>query len=210
MDGQNIRHVTQESPREAFGVVPQQTVLFNRTVLENLRYARLDASDQDVFEACKAAAIHDNILTFEHGYHTKVGERGLKLSGGELQRPSIARVILKRPQIVLLDEATSAIDTVSEAKIQTALRNLTSHRTTFVIAHRLSTVVDAGLVLVIDQGRIVESGTHQQLLQRGRRYKELWAKQGSTSAAQDGNEAETSVEQQAPIRGTLQRSGGSP
>ncbi|KAJ9606835.1 hypothetical protein H2200_008845 [Cladophialophora chaetospira] len=179
IDGQDIRLVTQDSLREVFGVVPQETVLFNTSVLENVRYARLDASDEDVFEACRAAAIHDKILTFSHGYHTKVGERGIKLSGGEMQRISIARVILKRPRIVLLDEATSAIDTITESKIQTALRNLTSNRTTFVIAHRLSTVVDAGLVLVIDQGRIVEKGTHQQLLEHGRRYKDLWTKQAS-------------------------------
>jgi ABC-type transport system involved in Fe-S cluster assembly fused permease/ATPase subunit len=179
IDGQDIRLVTQDSLREVFGVVPQQTVLFNTTVLENVRYAKLDASDEEVFEACKAAAIHDKILTFNNGYHTKVGERGIKLSGGEMQRISIARVILKRPRIVLLDEATSAIDTITEAKIQTALRNLTSHRTTFVIAHRLSTVVDADLVLVIDHGRIVEKGTHQHLLVHGKRYKELWTKQAS-------------------------------
>ena len=180
IDGQDVRDVTQDSLREVFGVVPQDTVLFNTSVLENVRYARLDASDEDVFEACKAAAIHDKILTFTHSYRTKVGERGLKLSGGEMQRLSIARVILKRPRIVLLDEATSAIDTITEAKIQTALRNLTSDRTTFVIAHRLSTVVDADMVLVIDQGCVVEMGSHQELLSRGQRYKELWTKQAST------------------------------
>ncbi|KAJ9641304.1 hypothetical protein H2204_002982 [Knufia peltigerae] len=180
IDGQDVRHVTQDSLREVFGVVPQETVLFNTTVLDNVRYARLDATDEEVFEACRAAAIHDKILTFSQGYHTKVGERGIKLSGGEMQRLSIARVLLKRPKIVLLDEATSAIDTITESKIQTALHNLTNRRTTFVIAHRLSTVVDADVVLVIDQGRIIEQGTHQQLLQNGYRYKELWMKQSQS------------------------------
>ncbi|KIW09940.1 hypothetical protein PV08_11716 [Exophiala spinifera] len=180
IDGQDVRHVTQDSLREVFGVVPQETVLFNTTVLDNVRYARLDATDEEVFEACRAAAIHDKILTFSHGYHTKVGERGIKLSGGEMQRLSIARVLLKRPRIVLLDEATSAIDTITESKIQVALHNLTDRRTTFVIAHRLSTVVDADVVLVIDQGRIIEQGTHQQLLLNGNRYKELWMRQSQS------------------------------
>lgn len=180
IDGQDVRHVTQDSLREVFGVVPQETVLFNTTVLDNVRYARLDATDEEVYEACRAAAIHDKILTFSQGYHTKVGERGIKLSGGEMQRLSIARVLLKRPRIVLLDEATSAIDTITETKIQTALHNLTSQRTTFVIAHRLSTVVDADVVLVIDQGRIIEKGTHQELLQSGNRYRELWMKQSQS------------------------------
>jgi ABC-type multidrug transport system fused ATPase/permease subunit len=179
IDGQDIQYCTQDSLREVFGVVPQDTVLFNTTVLENVRYARLDATDEDVFEACKAAAIHDKILTFPRGYHTKVGECGVKLSGGEMQRISIARVILKRPRIVLLDEATSAIDTITESKIQTALRNLTQDRTTFMIAHRLSTIRDADIVLVVDQGRIVERGTHEELLKDATRYKELWAQQSS-------------------------------
>lgn len=179
IDGQDARHVTQESLREVFGVVPQDTVLFNTSILENVRYARLDASDEEVYDACRKAAMHDKILTFSHGYHTKVGERGIKLSGGERQRLSIARVILKDPRIVLLDEATSAIDTMTEAKIQNALGNLTSHRTTIAIAHRLSTVMDADLVLVIHQGSIVERGTHLELLQHGQQYRELWAKQAS-------------------------------
>ena len=177
IDGQDIRSVTLHSLREAFGFVPQNAALFNMSILDNVRYGKLDATEAEVHEACKAAALHDQILTFPNGYHTKVGERGVKLSGGELQRIAIARVILKDPQIVLLDEATSALDTGTEAKIQEALRRLTRGRTTLVIAHRLSTVTNADLILVVDKGRIVERGTHAELLRLNGRYVENWARQ---------------------------------
>lgn len=183
VDGQDIRHVTQESLRELFGIVPQDPVLFNLSILENVRYGRLGATDEEVYDACRAAAIHDKISTFTHGYQTKVGERGIKLSGGEAQRLAIARVILKRPRIVLLDEATSAVDSQTEARIQSALRTLITGRTTFAIAHRLSTIMEADLVLVVDQGEIVQRGTHAELLEQGGRYKELWMKQVSSSSS---------------------------
>lgn len=164
IDGQDIRDVTLESLRSCIGVVPQGPVLFNDTVMNNVRYSRLDASDELVIEACKAAAVHDKISNFTDGYATIVGENGVKLSGGEVQRIAIARVILMDPRIVLLDEATSAVDSHTEARIQTALRRLTHGRTTFCIAHRLSTVMDADVMLVIKDGRIVEQGSPQELL----------------------------------------------
>ncbi|OCL06197.1 putative ABC transporter, partial [Glonium stellatum] len=179
IDGQDIRDVTLSSLREALGVVPQDPSLFNDSILENVRYARLGASDDEVHEACKAASIHDKILTFPDGYKTKVGERGVKLSGGELQRVSIARVFLKNPQIVLLDEATSAVDSSTEAQIQESFKKLSAGRTTFIIAHRLSTIMEADRILVVDNGEVVERGTHQELLERGGRYVELWTKQSS-------------------------------
>ena len=177
IDGQDIRDVTLESLREELGVVPQDPSLFNQTIMENVRYAKLDATDEQIEEACKAAAVHDKILSFPDGYKSKVGERGVKLSGGELQRVAIARVILKNPKIVLLDEATSAVDSSTEAEIQDAFGKLTAGRTTFVIAHRLSTIMHANMILVIDQGEIVERGTHDELLLKGGKYTELWTKQ---------------------------------
>jgi ABC-type multidrug transport system fused ATPase/permease subunit len=145
--------------------------------MENVRYARLDATDEEVQEACKAAAVHDKIMSFSDQYKTKVGERGVKLSGGELQRVAIARVILKNPKIVMLDEATSAVDSSTEEQIQAAFEKLSAGRTTFVIAHRLSTVMDADLILVVDQGEIIERGTHDDLLRKGGKYYDLWTKQ---------------------------------
>ncbi|KAH6880540.1 P-loop containing nucleoside triphosphate hydrolase protein [Thelonectria olida] len=177
IDDQNIREVTLSSLRDAFGVVPQDPLLFNASIMENLRYARPSATDEDIFEACRAAAIHDKILTFPSGYGTKVGEQGVKLSGGEVQRLAIARVFLKNPPILILDEATSAVDTRTESEIQLALDALKEQRTTFLIAHRLSTVVKADQILVVDEGRIVERGTHSELLRARGKYYDLWTRQ---------------------------------
>jgi ABC-type multidrug transport system fused ATPase/permease subunit len=183
IDGQDIRDVTLSSLRDAIGVVPQDPVLFNATVMENLRYARLDATDEEIYDACKATAVHDKIMSFPDRYQSSVGEQGVKLSGGELQRVAIARVLLKNPPIVLLDEATSAVDSDTEVLIQAALKKLSTGRTTFVIAHRLSTIVSADKILVVHEGRIVERGTHHELLQLGGKYLSLWSKQIS-----DGSE----------------------
>ena len=177
IDGNDLRDVTLSSLREAIGMVPQDASLFNTNIMENVRYARLDASDEEVMAACKAACVHDKIMSFPDKYETKVGERGVKLSGGELQRVSIARVILKNPQIVLLDEATSSVDSSTEAHIQDAFQKFTKHRTTFVIAHRLSTIMDADIILVIDKGEIVERGTHEELTSAGGKYQQLWEAQ---------------------------------
>lgn len=177
IDGQDIRAVTLDSLRNSFGMVPQDPALFNITILENVRYARLDATNEEVMEACKAAAIHDKILTFPDGYHATVGERGVKLSGGELQRVSIARAILRQPKIVLLDEATSMIDAETEGLIQEAFKRLTASRTTFIIAHRLATIQHADRICVIHDGEIVESGTHDELFRLKGKYVALWSKQ---------------------------------
>lgn len=177
IDGQDLRSVTQSSLRDALGLVPQDPVLFNQTIRQNVLYARLDATDTEIEDACRAAAIHDDIVGFPDGYNSKVGERGVRLSGGQLQRIAIARVLLKNPKIVLLDEATSAIDSGIEALIQEAFRKLSKGRTTFVIAHRLSTIVDADQILVIEKGAIVERGTHMELLEKSGKYNELWTKQ---------------------------------
>ncbi|KAK7428114.1 hypothetical protein QQZ08_005353 [Neonectria magnoliae] len=186
IDGQDIQDVTLSSLRDSLGVVPQDPLLFNASVMDNLRYACPSATDAQVFEACRAAAIHSKILTFADGYDTKVGEQGVKLSGGEIQRLAIARVFLKNPPILILDEATSAVDTGTEADIQDALDELRAERTTFLIAHRLSTVVDADQILVVDEGRVVESGTHSELLRLDTgRYKDLWLKQ-SGRVPEDG------------------------
>lgn len=177
IDGLDIRDVTLSSLREALGVVPQDPLLFNATVMENLRYARPTATDEEIFEACRAAAIHDRILTFADGYESRVGEQGVKLSGGEIQRLAIARVFLKDPPIIILDEATSAVDTMTEASIQGALDKLKNGRTTFVIAHRLSTVVHADQIVVLHNGEVAERGTHKELLALGGRYNDLWTRQ---------------------------------
>lgn len=177
IDGQDLRSVTQSSLRDALGLVPQDPVLFNQTIRQNIRYARLEATDAEIENACRAAAIHEDIISFPDGYNSKVGERGVKLSGGQLQRIAIARVLLKNPKIVLLDEATSAIDSSIEALIQEAFRKLSKGRTTFVIAHRLSTIADADLIIVIDKGEIIERGTHHELLEVNGKYAELWTKQ---------------------------------
>lgn len=178
IDGRDLRDITLNSLRNALGLIPQDPLLFNATIIENLRYARHSASDSEIEGACRSAAIHDKIMTLSDGYNTKVGENGVKLSGGEIQRLAIARVFLKDPPILILDEATSAVDTVTEAEIQSVLARLRKTRTIFVIAHRLSTVVDADRILVMHEGRIVESGTHRNLVQReSGRYKDLWMRQ---------------------------------
>ena len=171
IDGQDIRDVTQDSLRRAIGVVPQDTVLFNDTILYNIAYGRPGASRAEIEEAARLARIHDFVAGLPDGYDTMVGERGLKLSGGEKQRVAIARVILKDPQILVFDEATSALDTKTEREIQASLAEVATDRTTLVIAHRLSTVVDADEILVLDHGRIVERGNHHALLARRRRLR---------------------------------------
>ncbi|KAH6382947.1 hypothetical protein HBI60_259310 [Parastagonospora nodorum] len=177
IDGQDLRSVTQSSLREALGVVPQDPVLFNQTIRQNIRYARLQATDAEIEDVCRAAAIHDDIENFPHKYESKVGERGVRLSDGQLQRIAIGRVLLKNPKIVLLDEATSALDSETEGKIQGAFRRLSKGRTTFVIAHRLSTIVDADQILVVEKGEIIERGTYRCLLDNLGKYSELWFKQ---------------------------------
>ena len=177
IDGQNIRDVTQDSLRRAIGVVPQDTVLFNDTIYYNIEYGRPGAPRHQVEEAARLARIHDFVTTFPDGYDTMVGERGLKLSGGEKQRVAIARVILKAPKILIFDEATSALDTKTEREIQTSLAEVSAGRTTLVIAHRLSTIVDADEILVLESGRIVERGHHAELLRRRGIYATMWARQ---------------------------------
>ena len=177
IDGQDIRDVTQDSVRAAIGIVPQDTVLFNDTISYNIAYGRPGASEHEVVEAARMAAIDDFIEATPEGYRTMVGERGLKLSGGERQRVAIARTILKRPRILLFDEATSALDSRTEREIQAALDQVSTDRTTLVIAHRLSTVVDVDEILVLDRGRIVERGTHAALIARRGFYADMWARQ---------------------------------
>jgi ATP-binding cassette, subfamily B, heavy metal transporter len=185
IDGQNIREVTQSSLRAAIGMVPQDTVLFNDTILYNIRYGRPEASDTQVREAARLAQIHDFIMTLPQGYDSLVGERGLKLSGGEKQRVAIARTILKSPPILMLDEATSALDSHTERDIQDALEQVARERTSLVIAHRLSTVVHADNIIVLDHGEIVEQGTHLELLARGGLYASLWARQREADQARE-------------------------
>jgi ABC-type transport system involved in Fe-S cluster assembly fused permease/ATPase subunit len=177
IDGQDIRDVTQESLRAAIGVVPQDTVLFNDTIRYNIAYGRPGATRAEIEAAAKAAQVHDFVLRLPDGYDTRVGERGLKLSGGEKQRVAIARTILKDPRILILDEATSALDTRTEQDIQAALGAVSRHRTTLVIAHRLSTVVDADEIIVLDDGRVAERGSHAGLLARGGLYARMWTMQ---------------------------------
>ena len=177
IDDQDVRDVTLSSLRECIGVVPQDPSLFNESIMENVRYARLDATDEEVMEACKAASIHDKILTFSKGYATRVGENGVVLSGGELQRVAIARVILKNPRIILLDEATSAVDTETERRITDALQLVTKGRTTFTVAHRLSTVKNSDIILVIKDGMIAEQGSPRELLAKKGEFSNLWLKQ---------------------------------
>jgi ATP-binding cassette, subfamily B, heavy metal transporter len=179
IDGQDIRKVTQTSVRRAIGIVPQDTVLFNDTVEYNIAYGRPGASREEVEAVARAARIHDFIAATPAGYGTMVGERGLKLSGGEKQRVAIARTLLKNPPILIFDEATSALDSANERAIQDELRSVSVGKTTLVIAHRLSTVVDAHRIVVLDQGRIVETGTHDDLLARNGRYAEMWQLQRS-------------------------------
>ena len=177
INGQDISQVTQDSLRHAIGIVPQDTVLFNESLFYNIGYARPDASREDIERAARLANIHNFIDGLPQGYETIVGERGLKLSGGEKQRVAIARAILKDPRILVFDEATSSLDSHSEQAILEALREAAAHHTTLVIAHRLSTVIDADQILVMEAGRITESGLHQQLLAKGGSYAKLWALQ---------------------------------
>ena len=185
IDGQDIRDVTQASLRHAIGVVPQDTVLFNDTILYNIRYGRPDASDAEVHEAARLAQIDKFIATLPLGYATMVGERGLKLSGGEKQRVAIARTILKGPPILMLDEATSALDSHTEKEIQDALDRVAANRTTLVIAHRLSTIVHADTILVMDKGRLVEQGSHADLIAKGGLYASLWSRQRQAEKARE-------------------------
>ena len=185
IDGQDIRDVTQKSLRAAIGMVPQDTVLFNDTIRYNIRYGRWEASDAQVEEAARLAQIDGFIRMSPHGYETEVGERGLKLSGGEKQRVAIARTILKAPPILLLDEATSALDSHTERDIQDALDRVSKNRTTLVIAHRLSTIVSADEIIVLDAGTIVERGTHTQLLAKAGLYASMWNRQREAEAARE-------------------------
>ena len=177
IDGQDVRDVTQESLRKAIGVVPQDTVLFNDTIGYNIAYGRPEASREEMYDAARAAQIHDFVMGLPEGYDTVVGERGLKLSGGEKQRVGIARTLLKNPPILLLDEATSALDTETERDIQEALKAMGKGRTVITIAHRLSTVVDADRIVVLEKGEVVEEGTHDDLLERDGRYARMWHRQ---------------------------------
>ncbi|KAI9653125.1 MAG: hypothetical protein M1831_006209 [Alyxoria varia] len=177
VDGHDVHDVTIDSLRSHIGVVPQDTVLFNETLMYNLKYANQSATDEEVYDACRKASIHDKIVSFPEGYYTKVGERGLRLSGGEKQRVAIARTIIKNPRIILLDEATAALDTETEEHIQDALTTLGKGRTMLIIAHRLSTITLADQILVLHEGRVDERGTHEELLARKGRYDKMWKKQ---------------------------------
>ncbi|GMA23169.1 hypothetical protein GCM10025864_09280 [Luteimicrobium album] len=177
VDGVDVRDATLSSLADVVGMVTQEPYLFHGTIAENLRYARPDASDAEVVEAARAANIHDRIMSFEDGYETVTGERGFRLSGGEKQRLSIARVLLKDPRVLILDEATSALDTATERLVQEALERATAHRTTFAIAHRLSTIMNADVIFGIEDGVLVEQGTHTELLERGGLYARLYEEQ---------------------------------
>ncbi len=189
IDGQDIRDVTQASLRAAIGIVPQDTVLFNDTIGYNIAYGRPDASHDEVVAAAKLARIHDFVLSLPDGYESRVGERGLKLSGGERQRVSIARTILKRPKLLVFDEATSALDTRTEKEIQESLRQISAGTTTLTIAHRLSTVVDADQIVVLDKGRVAERGRHAELLAMGGLYAQMWRRQVEVQEAEIRAEA---------------------
>ena len=199
IDGQDIRNVTQSSLRASIGMVPQDTVLFNDTIRYNIRYGRWDASDAEVEQAAQLAQIDDFIRMSPKGYETQVGERGLKLSGGEKQRVAIARTILKGPPILVLDEATSALDSHTEQEIQDALERVSRNRTSLVIAHRLSTIVGADEIIVLDQGRIAERGTHSQLLATGGLYASMWNRQREAQEARE-RLARIADENEAPNR----------
>jgi ABC-type transport system involved in Fe-S cluster assembly fused permease/ATPase subunit len=189
IDGQDIRLVTQASLRAAIGIVPQDTVLFNDTIGYNIGYGRDGATQGEIEDAARGAAIHDFILSLPQGYATRVGERGLKLSGGEKQRVAIARTLLKNPPILILDEATSALDSRTEAEIQATLDRIAERRTTIVIAHRLSTVVNADEIVVLEAGRVAERGTHAALLGKGGLYAEMWMRQQAEREAEEMEEA---------------------
>jgi len=194
INGQDLRDVSQQSLRAAIGIVPQDTVLFNDTIYYNIAYARPDADRAEVLRAARLAHIHEFIESLPSGYDTVVGERGLKLSGGEKQRVAIARTVLKNPRILIFDEATSALDSKSEQAILDALREVAEHHTTLAIAHRLSTIVDADQILVMEHGRIVERGSHRELLELGKVYAHMWALQ----QAEDTNQVGDAVASSAP------------
>jgi ATP-binding cassette subfamily B protein len=183
LDGQDIKSVQQASLRQAVGIVPQDTVLFNDTIGFNIAYGKPGASQQEIEAAAKSAQIHDFISRLPKGYDTDVGERGLKLSGGEKQRVAIARTLLKNPALLVFDEATSALDSETERSIQKELNELAKNRTTLIIAHRLSTITHAHQILVMAEGKIIERGTHEELLALGLSYAEMWRAQQSQSQA---------------------------
>ena len=179
INNQNIKDISQQSLRKHIGVVPQDTVLFNDTIYYNISYGNPNANEEEIYNAAKSADIHNFIINLPDGYQTIVGERGLKLSGGEKQRVAIARAILKNPSIFFFDEATSALDSTTEKEIQKNLQAISKNRTTLVIAHRLSTAADADEILVLEQGEITERGNHEELLSKNGKYSEMWSKQES-------------------------------
>ena len=187
IDGQNINAVTQESLRESVAFIPQDISLFHRTLIENIRYGRSDASDAEVIEAAKKAHCHEFISQLNDGYESMVGERGIKLSGGQRQRIAIARALLKNAPILILDEATSALDSVTEKYIQDALHHLMQGKTTLVIAHRLSTLSAMDRILVLDNGQIIENGTHAELLQHQGHYATMWHMQAGGFLPEHGD-----------------------
>jgi len=193
IDGQDIRDVTQASLRRAIGIVPQDTVLFNDTIFSNIAYGNTEASAEEVYAAARMASIHDFVETLPAGYQTMVGERGLKLSGGEKQRVAIARALLKNPAIMIFDEATSALDSQTEKAIQAELKKIAENRTTLTIAHRLSTIADAHQIIVMDRGRIIERGTHHELLAAGAHYAQMWALQQEAEEQVSGPGAAVSL-----------------
>ena len=186
IDGHDIRHIKQSSLRQNIGVVPQDTVLFNDIIQYNIRYGRVTATDDEVERAAEYADMHDRILSFPQQYSTVVGERGLKLSGGEKQRVAIARTILKNPSIILLDEATSALDTQTERNIQASLMKVCQGRSTIIVAHRLSTIIHANQILVLKDGEICERGTHQELLSLEGVYANMWLQQQRSLEEEEG------------------------
>jgi ATP-binding cassette subfamily B protein len=197
IDGQDIRQVTQTSLHAQIGVVPQDTVLFNDTIRYNIAYGKANATEAEIVAAARAARIHDFVMRLPDGYETKVGERGLKLSGGEKQRVGIARTLLKNPPILILDEATSALDTQTERSIQESLAEMGQGRSVITIAHRLSTIADADQILVLEEGRVIERGQHDDLLELGGAYAAMWQRQ----VMEDHDEASPVVALDAAKRG---------